>query len=87
MVLARTIFGHEGSVQTKGVQMAPNKAVDLTKLFKGVPAGAWVAISSGYDRVVAYAYDVQTALTEAKRLGEKEPVVMRVPEASTALVL
>jgi hypothetical protein len=66
--------------------MAPNKAFDFGKLLRGVPPGARLAISSGYDRVVACNYHVDSVFAQAKRAGEKKPIIIRVPEARTALV-
>ena len=61
--------------------------VDLSKLLKGLPRGAWVAISSDEKRVVAYAADLNEAIEKAHALGEKNPVVIRVPETDAALFL
>ena len=61
---------------------------DISKLLAGVPKGAWVALSSDEDRVIAFASELQEALKKAKEAGESDPVVIRVPEsdASTLLV-
>ena len=67
--------------------MTPVKPIDFLSLLKGIPKGAWVVISSGYDRVVSYGFDMDGVLEDARRKGEKYPRVMRVPESSTALVL
>ena len=55
-------------------------AIDLFGLLKGLPEGAWVAISERANEVVAYAADLHTALTMARERGENNPLVMRVPE-------
>ena len=60
---------------------------DVGKLLSGVPKGAWVALSNDEDRVVAYAADLQVALAKAKEAGETDPVVLRVPEDASALLL
>jgi hypothetical protein len=62
-------------------------AVDLKELMKNVPRGAWVAISEDGQRVVAYGSDMREVLDEAKRLGEKDPLIARVPESTAALIL
>jgi hypothetical protein len=61
---------------------------DVSKLLAGVPKGAWVALSKDESRVVAYASELQEVLKKANEAGEKDPVVIRVPEsdASTLLV-
>jgi hypothetical protein len=38
-------------------------------------------------RVVAYGDDLQVVLDKAKSLGEAEPVVMRVPDPTVAMIL
>ena len=60
---------------------------DIAKLLEGIPKGAWVALSHDEERVVAYAADLDTAIKKAKDEGEHKPVVLRVPESSSALVL
>lgn len=62
-------------------------ALDFGELLKGIPPGAWVAISEANHRVVAYGSDVNKVLMEAKEHGERSPVIMRVPETSTSLML
>jgi hypothetical protein len=53
---------------------------DLTKLFEGIPADAWVALSHDQERVVAYDADIMKALQMAKAAGERNPVIMGVPD-------
>ena len=62
-------------------------AVDIEKLTEGVPRGQWVAIASSRDRIVARGADVGEAIRNAKAEGEDEPLVIRVVESDTALVL
>lgn len=62
-------------------------AVDLTELLKGIPRGAWVAISSRHEKVVAFGAELRAVLEEAKQKGEKDPLVTRVPESASALML
>jgi hypothetical protein len=62
-------------------------AIDLTELLKGIPRGAWVAISSGHERVIAFGSELRAVLEEAKAKGERDPLVMRVPESASALIL
>jgi hypothetical protein len=61
--------------------------LDFTAILKGVPEGAWVAISEKTQEVVAYAADFQTALNRAHEMGERDPLIMRVPEQSSVLFL
>jgi Family of unknown function (DUF5678) len=62
-------------------------AIDLTELLKGIPRGAWVAISAESETVVAYGSDMRAVLEEARSKGESDPLIVRVPESSTALML
>jgi hypothetical protein len=61
--------------------------LDLSLLLKGVPEGAWVAISQRENKVLAYAAELQTVLEQALELGEREPLVVRVPEQASTLFL
>jgi hypothetical protein len=61
--------------------------LELSEILKGVPEGAWVAISEQPRRVIAYSPDIQTVLESAKRNGEDEPLIVRVPEQSGMLFL
>ncbi len=56
-------------------------------MFAGIPPGAWVAISEEPEEVVAYGADMRTVLEEARSKGEKDPLITRVPQSSTTLVL
>jgi hypothetical protein len=58
---------------------------DLPGLVKGIPSGAWVAISESKRAVVAYGPDPQEVLREAKERGEQHPVIFRVPEQAAAM--
>ncbi len=63
-------------------------AKDVSKLLADVPKGAWVALSKGEDKVVAYAAELQDAIQKAQEAGENNPIVIRVPEtADTTLFL
>ena len=63
--------------------MAP---LDLTTVLKDAPIGEWIALSNGRERIVATAKTLEAAIAAAKELGEKNPVVLKVPPVS-ALVL
>jgi hypothetical protein len=62
-------------------------AMDLTELLKGIPEGAWVAISEHAHKVVSYAADLQTVMNDAHAQGESDPIIVRVPEQSSMLFL
>ena len=62
-------------------------AINLTELLKGIPRGAWVAISAKQEKVVAYGSDMRAVLDEAKRNGAADPIITRVPEATSAMML
>jgi hypothetical protein len=59
---------------------------DLTQLLAGVPKGAWVALSQEQDRVVAFDADIEEAMKKAKASGEKNPIILRVPETESVLL-
>lgn len=61
-------------------------ALDLTELLKGIPRGAWVAVSMDHERVVAFGSDLTTVLAEAKKNGEADPLITRVPESASSLM-
>lgn len=67
--------------------MATLPALDLARVLRGVPRGAWVAISEGTEEVIAYGADMRTVLEDARNKGEKDPIITRVPESNTALIL
>jgi hypothetical protein len=58
---------------------------DLSDLLKGIPSGAWVAISESKNVVMAYGPDAQEVLREAKERGEEHPLILRVPEQVAAM--
>jgi len=62
-------------------------AKDISKLLCSVPEGAWVALSSDEERIVAYAAELQEVLKKAKEAGEDDPVVLRVPEVGASTLL
>jgi hypothetical protein len=62
-------------------------SIDYSGLLKGLPPGAWVAISENDRKVVAYAADLQTAIEIARQRGENDPLVLRVPEQAGMLFL
>jgi tRNA A37 threonylcarbamoyladenosine synthetase subunit TsaC/SUA5/YrdC len=58
---------------------------DLSDLLKGIPSGAWVAISESKNAVMAYGPDAQEVLREAKERGEEHPLILRVPDHAAAM--
>lgn len=62
-------------------------AKDISKLLSGVPRGAWVALSSDEERLIVYAADLAEVVKRAKELGEPDPVIIRVPENPSSLVV
>jgi hypothetical protein len=62
-------------------------SIDVSAMLKGIPEGAWVAISELNHEVIAYAADLQTALSLAHERGESNPLILRVPERTGALLL
>jgi hypothetical protein len=53
--------------------------IDLTAVLKDAPFGEWIALSFARDRIVAHAPTLSAALDEALKLGEKQPIMMKVP--------
>ena len=62
-------------------------AKDISKLLAGIPKGAWVALSSDQERVVAYAAELQDAIRKAKSAGEADPIMVRVPEVESIMLV
>jgi hypothetical protein len=60
---------------------------DFAKLFQGIPKGSWAAVSHDEQRVVAHGFDLKEVMERAKREGEDKPILTRVPETDSALVL
>jgi hypothetical protein len=52
-------------------------------LLKGIPSGAWVALSSDNSIVLAVGADMRAVLREARKAGEADPIMLRVPETSS----
>jgi hypothetical protein len=59
---------------------------NLAGLLKGIPSGAWVAISEGKHIVVAFGPDAQAVFNEAQGKGEEQPLIVRVPDQSSAML-
>ncbi len=62
-------------------------AIKLTELLKDIPRGAWVAISSQHEKVVAFGSELRAVLDEAKTKGERDPLITRGPESTSAMML
>lgn len=67
--------------------MPTTPALDLANLLKDVPRGAWVAVSENGEKVITYGSDLRTVLDDAKKKGEPEPLITRVPESTATLLL
>ena len=67
--------------------MAAAAAISYIALLKGLPAGAWVAISEDASRVIAYGAELQAVIDRARAEGEQDPVILRVPEQAVTLFL
>jgi hypothetical protein len=59
---------------------------DLPDMLKGIPSGAWVAISERKHAVVAYGPDAQEVLRDAEKNGENQPLLVRVPEQGATML-
>jgi hypothetical protein len=62
-------------------------AFDFGSLLKDIPRGAWVAILSDQTRVVTFGAEVRGVLEEARKKGEQDPIILRVPEAQSNLMM
>jgi hypothetical protein len=60
--------------------------IDLTQVLKNAPRGEWLALSFARDRIVAHSPNLSEAHQAALALGEKQPIMMKVPPPH-ALVL
>jgi Aspartyl protease len=60
---------------------------DFAKLFQGIPKGSWVAISPDEERVLAHGFDLNEVIQAAGRASDENPILTRVPETDSALVL
>jgi hypothetical protein len=60
---------------------------ELSELLKGIPAGAWVAVSEQRHEAIAFGVDAQAVLHEAREKGEKLPLMVRVPDRASAMFL
>jgi hypothetical protein len=65
----------------------PATVADLPALLKGIPPGAWVAISESQNKALAYGYDPEAVFNEAQQKGEEQPLIVRVPEQNMAMFL
>ena len=61
--------------------------LNFDKLFREIPAGAWVAVSEAENRVIAFGADLQQVLAEARDNGEPEPLVLKVPDRQEIVFL
>lgn len=68
-------------------QLTETQPIDLSSLLKGIPAGAWVALSHDHTHVVAFSADMRSAFEEAHSRGEHAPVMFRIPEQPSVLFL
>ena len=58
---------------------------DLTGLLKGIPSGAWVAISEAQNKVVAFGLDAQAVFRSAQEQGVEHPLLTRVPDQAVSM--
>lgn len=48
-------------------------------LLKNIPGGSWVALSSDNRWILALGQDMRMVLNEARKSGEHDPILLRVP--------
>ena len=61
--------------------------INFDVLFKGIPKGAWVAVSEDQERVIEFGFEMREVLAKARASGEPNPIMIRVPESVGALIL
>lgn len=54
---------------------------------KKAPAGGWVAFSGDESKVVAYGSTYDDVIEAARRAGETDPVLVKVPKDWTRMVM
>lgn len=60
---------------------------DRLEALRRAPSDSWVAIASDESRVVAYGRSYDEAVAEAEKVGELDPILVKVPTDWTELVL
>jgi len=66
--------------------MAP--AVEsISRLLSTVPSGAWVAITRDATRVIGFSSELRDVIEKSREEGEEDPIITRVPEVNTSLIL
>jgi hypothetical protein len=60
---------------------------DVSKLLVGIPKGAWVALSKDEEHVLAYAAELLDVLKKANESGEKDPIIIRIPESDSSTLI
>jgi hypothetical protein len=61
--------------------------LDLSNLLKGIPTGAWVAISEREHRVMAFGAELKPVLKESEEKGEPLPLIVRANDLGTTMFL
>ena len=59
----------------------------VPRLLENLPIGVWVAIAQDFSHVVTYGDDMMDVIAEAKKAGESEPYVVRVPDPALGMML
>lgn len=66
------------------ISMSPEARI---KALRDAPPDGWVAFSSDEERLVAYGKTYEEAVTKAKKNGEPDPVLTKVPKNWSMQVL
>lgn len=61
-------------------------AKDMTAVLEDAPVGEWIALSADQSRIVGRGKTVEEALEAARKNGEEDPFITKVPPTS-ALIL
>ncbi len=59
---------------------------DMTAVLAGAPPGDWIALSKEQDRIVGTGKTVEEAIEAAKKNGEDNPFLTKVPPAGNLIL-
>lgn len=66
--------------------MALVAPIDLSEVLKDAPAGEWIALSPDGMKIVATAKTIEEALAAAKKKGEENPIMTKVPPVGSLVL-
>lgn len=63
-----------------------HSAIDLSRILSKY-SNEWVVLSNDEKRVIGHGKDIKTAIERANKMGEKDPIVTRVPKSYGTYIL